>query len=104
MATVLMVTVFAMTDGLAPSARKHFVTYDALNMVSVKMVHAYVTLDGMVGIAHWKDVLTVALDMVNVINKKAIGFVNVILTGLALTVQLPWNVNVLTSETMTMMA
>ena len=52
MATVLMVTVYAMTDGLAPSARKHFVTYDASNMVNVKMVRAYVTLDGMEDTVH----------------------------------------------------
>lgn len=54
MVTVLMVIVYAMTDGLASSVLRHFVTCDALNMVPVKMVHVSVTLDGMVAIAHLK--------------------------------------------------
>lgn len=100
MATVLMVTVFAMTDGLAPNVLKHFVTYVALNMVSVKMAHAYVTQDGMEDIAHSKDVPKVVLDTASVFNKKAIGLVNVVQTGLVLIALSLSNVIVRTRETM----
>lgn len=66
MVTVLMVIVFAMTDGPVSSVLKHFVTYDASNTVRVKMAHVSVTLDGMVAIVHLKGASTLAIHTVNV--------------------------------------